>query len=79
MTQHPQLLLKGGTFVSRRPYQAADSQVEPCHDCGVFYGMPHKDNCDMERCPSCGLQLISCGCLVSYSVAPPTGCEGFLL
>jgi len=34
-----------------------------CHDCSVKYGQNHKPGCDMERCPRCGEQLISCGCL----------------
>jgi hypothetical protein len=33
-----------------------------CHDCGVSEGEFHKQGCDMERCPFCGYQLISCDC-----------------
>ena len=32
-----------------------------CHDCGIVNGQTHHYGCDMERCPVCGGQLISCG------------------
>lgn len=36
---------------------------ERCHDCACPNGGFHHPGCDMERCPRCGGQLISCGCL----------------
>ena len=33
-----------------------------CHDCGVREGELHQPGCDMERCPFCGGQLITCNC-----------------
>jgi hypothetical protein len=51
-----------------------------CGDCAVEEGQIHKLGCDMERCPFCGHQLITCGCdlkhfypeYVSLHEAPPT-------
>ena len=39
-----------------------DNENPNCHDCGVQIGAKHHPCCDMERCPRCGLQLISCDC-----------------
>lgn len=34
----------------------------PCGDCGVEPGGLHHLGCDIQACPRCHRQLISCGC-----------------
>ncbi len=38
------------------------SERHCCHDCGCYEGELHERGCDMERCPFCLGQLISCSC-----------------
>ena len=43
---------------------------ERCHDCEILNqpGCVHHAGCDIERCPKCGRQLISCGCFAGDSI-----------
>jgi len=51
-----------GTELSVVPYEP-ERKGDRCHDCNILDGGSHHPGCDVERCPRCGGQLISCGCL----------------
>jgi hypothetical protein len=53
--------------IVRENSEGYDSYGE-CHDCGIIYGGIHHLGCDMEKCPSCKLQLISCPCDHNYHI-----------
>ena len=36
--------------------------MAPCDDCGVAKGQLHIPCCDVEECPNCHTQLLSCDC-----------------
>ena len=35
-------------------------EIGICHDCGIERGGYHHPGCDMEGCPICGSQLLTC-------------------
>lgn len=51
----------GGKKYARKPFEAGEAD-EVCHDCRAADGELHVPGCDMERCPKCHGQAISCGC-----------------
>lgn len=39
-----------------------DLKHQKCNDCGRLRGFLHDLGCDLEPCPRCGGQAISCDC-----------------
>jgi hypothetical protein len=58
---HPYVTIKGKSY-KRDTIQFDYNRV--CHDCGIINirGNLHHFGCDVEACPKCGGQLISCDC-----------------
>jgi hypothetical protein len=69
---HPVLIIDGLQY-PRIPYgleheddQLFSNAAHLCHDCSVITGQFHLFGCDVERCPKCRQQLITCACVCLY-------------
>ena len=55
-----------GIEMPRIPYGDEDfdwgAAERPCHDCGALKGELHGFGCDVEECPGCSEQRLSCDC-----------------
>ena len=62
--QNPMQFVINGQEFDRVPYgSGSDDLKHPnCDDCGVRRGALHQIGCDLEPCPRCGCQAITCDC-----------------
>lgn len=60
--------------ITRVPYgqENADWNTDkPCHDCSAVEGEYHVPGCDVEECPLCGRQALSCDCNLQWTAEEP--------
>ena len=58
-----QFIINGDEYNRIRYGFEEDAMSHPkCDDCGAPRGMLHLLGCDIEACPRCGGQAISCDC-----------------
>lgn len=58
------MILQGERF-ERDRVRRSIGPAGRCGDCGVRPGGYHHPGCDLERCPRCRHQFITCGCAVA--------------
>ena len=58
-----------GTTLDAMPYKPDDNYR--CGDCNIEPGNYHHIGCDMERCPRCKGQMLSCSCELAGDEAEP--------
>ena len=67
--QHSYII--SGKKYSRIPYGDEDDDWEadtfPCHECRVLKGQFHVVSCDVEQCPLCRGQALSCDCKFEFT------------
>jgi hypothetical protein len=65
----------GGLFFPRIKYgsEAFDWHADtiPCHDGAAVKGQFHTPGCDVEECPNCHQQALSCNCDLGDSCPGP--------
>lgn len=63
MTDHVGCTLSEYSDMGKKPYKRIPSDKN-CGDCGCPKGTYHHPGCDVEKCPKCNGQAISCNCVV---------------